>query len=257
MTITLVVGAGSGIGRAVATGLAAAGHRLALVDIDAHRLDETAEATRTSQQPVTTHVLDVRDRDAVFSAVTEIESTVGPITSLAHVAGILDTGNILDSGLEEFREVFDVNFFGLLNVVQAVGREMRQRRGGSIVVVGSNSAGVPRMSMGAYGSAKAASTMLTRILGLELAQYGIRANIVAPGSTDTEMQRSMWEDPSDDNNARGVIDGDLATYKVGIPLGRIASPEDVADAIEFLLSTRARHITMQSLYVDGGATLRA
>lgn len=267
MTVTFVVGAGHGIGRAVATGLAASGHRLALADVDAQGLAETAAAigadsgigtgTDTAQSSVTTHVLDVRDADAVHSVVADIESTVGPVTALAHVAGILHTGSILDSSVDDFRNVFDVNLFGLLNVIQSVGRVMRTRHGGSIVVVGSNSAGVPRMSMGAYGASKAASTMLTRILGLELAQYGIRANIVAPGSTDTDMQRSMWADPTDDDNARGVIDGDLASYKAGIPLGRIASPEDIADAVEFLLSDRARHITMQSLYVDGGATLRA
>lgn len=257
MTVTLVVGAGHGIGRAVATGLAASGHRLALADVDAQGLSETAAATGTASHPVTTHELDVRDDDAVRRVVSDIESTVGPVTSLAHVAGILHTGSILDSNIDDFRNIFDVNLFGLLNVIQSVGRAMRVRRAGSIVVVGSNSAGVPRMSMGAYGSSKAASTMLTRILGLELAQYGIRANIVAPGSTDTDMQRSMWADPTDDTNARGVIDGDLNTYKAGIPLGRIASPEDIADAVEFLLSDRARHITMQSLYVDGGATLLA
>ncbi|MDJ0392571.1 2,3-dihydro-2,3-dihydroxybenzoate dehydrogenase [Rhodococcus sp. G-MC3] len=257
MTVTLVVGAANGIGRAVAVGLAASGHRLALADVDARGLAETARAAGAPQQPISTHVLDIRDSNAVRSAVSDIESVHGPIGALAHVAGILCTGSVLDSNIEEFRNIFDVNLFGLLNVVQAVGRSMRERRAGSIVVVGSNSAGVPRMSMGAYGSSKAASTMLTRIVGLELAQYGIRANIVAPGSTDTDMQRAMWADPTDDSNARAVIDGDLATYKAGIPLGRIASPEDIADAVEFLLSDRARHITMQSLYVDGGATLRA
>jgi len=71
------------------------------------------------------------------------------------------------------------------------------------------------------------------------------------------MQRSLWADPSDDRYAQPVVTGDLATYKTGIPLGRIASAEDIADAVEFLLSDRARHITMQSLYIDGGATLRA
>jgi 2,3-dihydro-2,3-dihydroxybenzoate dehydrogenase len=99
--------------------------------------------------------------------------------------------------------------------------------------------------------------MIVRVAGLELAPYGIRANIVAPGSTDTAMQRSLWEDPDDDNGARSAIEGDPAQFKVGIPLGRIAEPSDIADAIEFLLSDRARHITMQALYVDGGATLRA
>ncbi|SNS38273.1 SDR family oxidoreductase [Rhodococcoides kyotonense] len=252
---TVVVGAGKGIGRAVAQLLARSGHELALLDADATALATTARLLGDSVIP--TYDVDVRDACAVDTAIDDIETSLGPITGLAHVAAILETGSILDSDLGDWRKTYDVNVFGLLNVVRSVGRPMRERRSGSIVLVGSNAAGVPRMSMGAYGSSKAAATMLTRILGLELAQYGIRANIVAPGSTDTDMQRSLWADPADDAFAQPVIDGDLATFKAGIPLGRIASPEDIADSVEFLLSDRARHITMQSLYVDGGATLRA
>lgn len=248
----MIVGAGKGIGRAVAVALARPGHAVALLDRDSECLARTAERIGGR---VVTYTVDVRDGDEVAAACAAVEADTGPITSLAHVAGILRTGSILDSDVNDWRETFDVNVFGVLNVVRSVGRLMRERRSGSIVVVGSNAAGIPRMSMGAYGSSKSASTMLTRVLGLELAAYGIRANIVAPGSTDTDMQRSMWADPSDERHARPVIDGDLASYKTGIPLGRIASAEDIADAVEFLLSDRARHITMQSLYVDGGATL--
>lgn len=254
MTTTLIVGAGKGIGRATAIALDRAGRRVALADIDTDALAETAAMLSDS---VSVHVVDVRDRGAVSTMVSEIESGIGPISALAHVAGVLDTGTILDSDIDDWRKLFDINVFGLLNVVQAVGGPMRERGAGAVVVVGSNAAGIPRMSMGAYGSSKAAATMLTRVLGLELAQYGIRANIVAPGSTDTEMQRSLWADPTDERGAQPMVDGDLATYKTGIPLGRIASAEDIADSIEFLLSDRARHITMQALYVDGGATLRA
>lgn len=251
--VTVVVGAGKGIGRAVATTLARNGTTLALLDVDAAGLRETARLVGGN---CSTTEVDVRDAAAVARAVTDIETDIGPIDGLAHVAGILHVGGILDSDDEDWRTIFDVNLFGLLNVVRPVGRAMRTRQRGSIVVVGSNAAGVPRMSMGAYGSSKAASTMLTRILGLELAQYGIRANIVAPGSTDTDMQRSMWADPADERHARPVIDGDLATFKTGIPLGRLASADDVADSVAFLLSEQARHITMQSLYVDGGATMQ-
>jgi 2,3-dihydro-2,3-dihydroxybenzoate dehydrogenase len=107
--------------------------------------------------------------------------------------------------------------------------------------------------MAAYGASKAASASFTRSLGLELAPHGIRCNVVCPGSTDTEMQRALW---ADDDGERRTIAGDPATFKAGIPLGRIAQPEDVAEAVRFLVSDRARHITMHDLYVDGGATLR-
>jgi 2,3-dihydro-2,3-dihydroxybenzoate dehydrogenase len=88
---------------------------------------------------------------------------------------------------------------------------------------------------------------------LELAPHGIRCNIVAPGSTLTPMQTGMWEDA---DGAQRVIEGNLDTYKAGIPLRKLASPDDIAQAVMFLLSDQACHIAMSDLYVDGGATLR-
>ena len=108
--------------------------------------------------------------------------------------------------------------------------------------------------MAAYAASKAAATMFTRCLGLELAPHGIRCNIVAPGSTLTPMQTGMW---SDADGAARVIAGVPEAFKTGIPLGKLATPEDVAEAVVFLLSGRAGHITMTDLYVDGGATMRA
>ena len=101
--------------------------------------------------------------------------------------------------------------------------------------------------------------VLAGSLGLELAPYGIRCNVVAPGSTDTDMQRAMWAGRAGGAaaGAAAVVAGDPAAFRVGIPLGRLAEPGDVADAVTFLVSDRARHITLHDLYVDGGASLRA
>lgn len=253
-SITLVVGAAQGIGRATAQRLVKSGHRVALADRDVVGLRDTADLVGTA---VPVYELDITDPAAVDATVDAVETEHGPIGALAHVAGVFTVGSVLDSDPADWQNVFDVNVTGLVSVLRSVGRGMRERRAGSIVVVGSNSAGVPRMGMGAYGSSKAAATMIVRIAGLELAEYGIRANIVAPGSTDTAMQRTLWPDPTDDAGALGAIAGDPGRYKVGIPLGRIADPSDIADAVDFLLSDRARHITMQALYVDGGATLQA
>jgi 2,3-dihydro-2,3-dihydroxybenzoate dehydrogenase len=125
------------------------------------------------------------------------------------------------------------------------------RGAGAIITVSSNAGGVPRTNMAAYAASKAAATMFTRCLGLELARSGIRCNVVSPGSTGTAMQQVLGAAPE------AVIAGDPGSYRVGIPLGRIADPADIADAVVFLASDQARHITMQDLYVDGGATLRA
>jgi 2,3-dihydro-2,3-dihydroxybenzoate dehydrogenase len=106
--------------------------------------------------------------------------------------------------------------------------------------------------MGAYSASKAAAIAFTKTLALELAKYSIRCNVVSPGSTDTAMLRTLAgsADP-----AVGAIAGDAANFRVGIPLGKIARPSDVADSVLFLLSDNANHITMQELFVDGGAAL--
>ncbi|MNP57786.1 2,3-dihydro-2,3-dihydroxybenzoate dehydrogenase [compost metagenome] len=106
--------------------------------------------------------------------------------------------------------------------------------------------------MAAYAASKAAVTALTKCVGLECAQYGIRCNIVSPGSTDTPMLRALWEHGG---SLEETVAGSPEAYRLGIPLGRTARAEDVAEAVLFLASDRARHITMHNLCVDGGATL--
>ncbi|MFE6993304.1 SDR family oxidoreductase, partial [Streptomyces pharetrae] len=145
-----------------------------------------------------------------------------------------------------------VNTSGVFFTSRAVVNRMVPRRRGAIVTIASNAAGTARTEMSAYAASKAAATMFTKCLGLEVAKHGIRANLVAPGSTDTPMLSSMWQDES---SARASIEGVPDAYRVGIPLGRLARPEDVAEAVVFLLSDKAAHITMHDLTVDGGAAL--
>ncbi len=225
-------------------------------DVELKRVTAELAETIVEGADIESHVVDVTDRQAVDAAVASTMDTFGRIDALAHVAGILDTGSVLDSDPDQWRKIFGVNVFGLLNVLQSVGLEMRRRRAGAMVVVSSNAAGVPRIGMGAYGSSKAAATMLVRTAGLELAADGIRVNVVAPGSTDTAMQRSLWSDFRRFGCRRGHRrqSGELS---LGIPLGKLATADDIADSVHFLLSDRAAHITMQALYVDGGATLKA
>jgi 2,3-dihydro-2,3-dihydroxybenzoate dehydrogenase len=251
--VAVVSGAGQGIGAAVAEALAEDGFLVAALDVDPVRVDAVTMEHRINGHRMVPFKVDVADRGAVDDVIDAVEHELGPITVLVNVAGILRPSVAVDATDVDWAETFAVNTNGVFYLSRAVARRMVPRKAGSIVTVGSNAAGVPRTGMAAYASSKAAATMFTRCLGLELAGCCIRCNIVSPGSTVTAMQRSLWTA----DGPQQVIDGSLESYRVGIPLGRLAEPADIADAVAFLVSDRARHITMQNLYVDGGATLRA
>lgn len=259
--VALVTGAGQGIGAAVTRALAALGARVAATDRDVRTLDATTAALNAgfADDPVAGAVhgyrLDVTDADAVEETVGRVERELGPVDVLVNVAGVLHTAPVLELTDRQWADTFAVNTTGVFHLSRAVVARMTPRRSGCVVTVASNAAGIPRTRMAAYAASKAAAVMFTKCLGLESARDGIRCNVVAPGSTDTPMQRALW---TDESAAARVVDGDPdpRAYRTGIPLGRIADPEDVADAVVFLASDRARQITMHDLYVDGGATLR-
>ncbi|MEV6166714.1 2,3-dihydro-2,3-dihydroxybenzoate dehydrogenase [Streptomyces sp. NPDC051954] len=254
--LALVTGAGRGIGAAVVTALVEQGARVLATDLDGEGIE--ALAAKHGDR-VAARTLDVTDAVAVDAVVDEAERTLGPLDIAVNVAGILRESHVVDLTDQEWAATFAVNTTGVFHVSRCAARRMAERGHGSIVTVASNAAGIPRTGMAAYAASKAASVMFTKCLGLEVAASGVRCNTVSPGSTLTGMQRAMWTASGADESAaaRRVIEGDPATYRTGIPLGRIADPADIADAVAFLVSDRARHITLHDLYVDGGATLRA
>ncbi|KMS90067.1 2,3-dihydro-2,3-dihydroxybenzoate dehydrogenase [Prauserella rugosa] len=247
--IAFVTGAAQGIGAAVTHALRNAGATVVATD----RNPRIAEAY-AGIDGVTAIPCDVTDSARVDEVVAQAEDAVGPIDVLANVAGVLAKGPVESYSDSDWRFTFAVNTDGVFHVSRAVARHMVPRARGSIVTVSSNASGVPRRGMAAYAASKAAATMFTKSLGLELADHGIRCNVVCPGSTDTPMQRTMWE--QDGGGPDPILKGDPENYRVGIPLRRIADPSDVADAVLYLASDRARQVTMQELYVDGGATLK-
>ena len=159
-----------------------------------------------------------------------------------------------DLAERDFAATFDVNVRGVFNVTRAVAGRMMSRGRGAIVTIASNASRVPRVRQGAYCASKAAVAHLMRVFALELAPHGIRVNSVSPGATDTPMIERLMADM---NFADEILRGSLANFRVGTPLGKNASVEDVANAVAFLLSDQASHITMQELVVDGGAALGA
>ncbi len=251
--VVVVTGAAQGIGAAVVRAFAIQGAIVAAVDTKVGDLEHQAAVFASLGHNVTAYSGDVRDAGAVENLIDRVERERGPIDVLVNAAGVLRTGPVISCTDDDWAAVMAVNLTGVFNVSRSVAIRMEARQAGTIVTVASNAGGVPRMHMAAYAASKAATVMFTRCLGLELAAHGIRCNVVSPGSTDTPMLRGMWQDGAD---AQAVIDGTPAAYRVGIPLRKLAIPEDVADAVLFLASDRAAHITMQDLYVDGGAALQ-
>lgn len=251
--VALVTGAAGGIGAAVARALAGAGATIAAADCDQDPLQPLVCELRGHGLRAGAYRVDVTDSGQAHSLVSAVTRELGPVEILVNVAGILRHGMIAELTSKDWDAMFAVNVTGVFNVCRAVMHPMIARGSGVIVTVASNSAAVPRMRMGAYAASKAASVMFTKCLGLELAGHGVRCNVVSPGSTDTAMLQAMWDSPDD---RRATLEGSLASYRVGIPLRRIARPADIADAVVFLASDRARQITMHDLYVDGGAALR-
>jgi 2,3-dihydro-2,3-dihydroxybenzoate dehydrogenase len=251
--VALVTGAAGGIGGAVARALARRGAAVAAVDRDAMAVEKAAGQLRAEGLAVEPFSADVADSGQVESVVAAVEDRLGPIDQLVNAAGVLRLGRARELSDRQWSETLAVNATGVFLVSRAVANRMVPRASGAIVTVASNAAATARVDMAAYAASKAAATMFTKCLGLELAQYGIRCNLVAPGSTETPMLTAMWNDPEAARNTS--IAGVPEAYRVGIPLGRLALPSDIADAVLFLLSERASHITMHHLTVDGGAAL--
>ncbi|MGW6445731.1 2,3-dihydro-2,3-dihydroxybenzoate dehydrogenase [Lentzea sp. NPDC055074] len=252
--VAVVTGAAGGIGAAIVRMLAEEGEVVAAVDKDADRLAEVVEKLTAESLPVRAFPADITDESAVDALFARCEAELGPVEHLVNAAGVLRLGGVDDFTLADWLATFQVNVTGAFLMSRAAVRSMRPRRRGALVTVASNAAATPRAGMAAYAASKAAVTMFTKSLGLEVARDGIRCNVVAPGSTHTPMLSSMWHD---ETGPRGTIDGRPDAFRVGIPLGRIAAPEDVAAAVRFLLSEQARQITLHDLTVDGGASLGA
>ncbi|ECC7275350.1 2,3-dihydro-2,3-dihydroxybenzoate dehydrogenase [Salmonella enterica] len=239
-----VTGAGKGIGYATA---------LAFVDAGARVIGFDREFTQENY-PFATEVMDVADVAQVAQVCQRVLQKTTRLDVLVNAAGILRMGATDALSVDDWQQTFAVNVGGAFNLFSQTMAQFRRQQGGAIVTVASDAAHTPRIGMSAYGASKAALKSLALTVGLELAGCGVRCNVVSPGSTDTDMQRTLWvSEDAEQQRIRGFGE----QFKLGIPLGKIARPQEIANTILFLASDLASHITLQDIVVDGGSTLGA
>lgn len=238
--VALVTGASRGIGRAIATGLGRAGAHV-IVNFYRHRdmAEETAGLIRSDGGGATVVGFDVCDGAKVQEAVAKIVGELGKIDILVNNAGISRDSLFVRTQEEHWRESMEVNLHGAFNCAKAVARPMMKGRYGRIVNISSVSAQLGTQGQAAYASAKAGLLGLTRCIARELAPRGITVNAVCPGYIETSMTAE-------------ISDQRKSFYQALIPLGRPGTPEEVAEAVLFLVGPGAGYITGQVLNVNGG-----
>jgi len=239
--VAIVTGGGQGIGKAVAQGLASEGASVVISDINMEAASETAKEIEESLQVKALAIqTDVKKKDDIHSLVGVAEKEFGKIDILFNSAGICKRIDIEDISEEEWNHMIDINLRGVFLCSQAVMPIMKRQQQGRILNMASLAGKVGGIAVGAhYSASKAGVICLTKSFARALGPYGITVNALAPGPVETAMIQDWPQDVRDDMARQA-------------PLGRIAQTEDVAEPALFLLSDAAKHITGETLDINGG-----
>jgi 3-oxoacyl-[acyl-carrier protein] reductase len=240
--VALVTGAARGLGRAIAQTLAAAGAKVACIDVNADWLTETVAAIRAAGGSAEPLACDVTDAGRVGQVVDEVIERFGALHILVNNAGITRDNVIVRMKDEQWDAVININLKGTFLFTRAAARPMMKQRGGRIINVASVSGLMGNPGQVNYSASKAGVIGLTRTVARELASRNITVNAVAPGFIATDMTSALGEEV-------------LKKVREEIPLGRLGEPQDVADAVLFLASPAASFITGHVLTIDGGLTV--
>jgi len=240
--VVVITGAGSGIGQATALLFARDGARTVLLDCNAASSNETvAMISRESGEAVFLKT-DVSDPAQVKSSVAEVMMRFGRIDLLVANAAIQIIRPVEETSDEEWRRLLEVNLTGTFLCCREVIVAMRRQQAGCIVIVSSGHAYHSYLGYSGYAATKGGQLAFMRAVAIDCAKDGIRVNCVVPGATDTALIREHFK----------KTPGDEARLLEKIPLGRLASPDDIARSIRLLASRDAAYITGASLVVDGG-----
>jgi 3-oxoacyl-[acyl-carrier protein] reductase len=243
--IVLVTGAGGGIGAACARDLLHDGNRVTALDVKPIHAEVLAAGTDENLIPLN---VDVSALDACRNAVRETVEKFGGLDAVCHFAAIHSTRTWEDVSSEEFNRVLEVNVVGSFHIAKAAAEHMKDHGGGAIVLTSSGSVRASGVGGGsgrggpAYVTSKAAIYGLNRSLARSLGPWNIRVNTVSPGATDTPMIAEYTNAAREGAAGRSM-------------LGRIGTPEDIADVARFLISEKARYVTGDVISVSGGGSV--
>jgi NAD(P)-dependent dehydrogenase (short-subunit alcohol dehydrogenase family) len=235
--IAAITGGGGGIGRAVALGMAKQGVTPVLLDRDMAGCDQTLAVLRLVGVEARAIACDIADPESVRVAAEQ----AGPVDILVNNAGILRPGPLASLSLAEWNLLLSVNLSGYFLCAQAFGAGMRERGKGAMVHIASIASRFPQAASGAYSVSKAGVVMLSQQIALEWGPLGVRSNVVSPGLVRTPMSEAFYQ-------AEGVA----GRRAKAVPLGRVATPDDIAEVVIYLASERAGYVNGEDVCVDGG-----
>jgi 3-oxoacyl-[acyl-carrier protein] reductase len=240
--VALITGAGRGIGRAIAQGLADSGAAVAVNDIDPQTAALTAGTLPTNARP---YVADVSDSAAVSAMIDKIVADFGRLDILVNNAGVEPRASILDMTDDDWHSAINVNLSAAFYASRAAGRVMKAAGQGVIVNIASIAGhNIPIALRSGYVASKAGLVGFTRECAREFAAYGIRVNAVCPGVIETEMTAHLRHNAAQ-----------MQKWLEDIPQKRLGIPEDVTGLVLFLCSDAARYLTGQAINVDGGKVM--
>jgi NAD(P)-dependent dehydrogenase (short-subunit alcohol dehydrogenase family) len=241
--VAVVTGAASGMGSAISRHLADRGHRVALLDLDADTVQQTADALAAGGASTLAAPVDVSDRAAVDDALQKVRSEFGPVEIMVTSAGIDAFVPFTEMTVDAWDRMIAVNLTGTFHCLQAAIPDMLDAGWGRIVTISSSSAQSGAARMAHYVASKGGVVGLTKALALEFAPHGITVNSIPPGFIDTPMARRA--------EARGDLPS-IDAVAQRTPVRRAGTPDDIAAACAFLCSDEAGYITGQLIGVNGG-----